>query len=818
MKFGFVAHTTNTGQRNQVRAMALLTGERRDHVPVPMLTSVVSPTGTAADGEVRYLPYGAEEMLRRPKLTRDVVLAEVLGLKENGAEIVGLGGATAIVGMRGEYVAERSGIAVTSGNSLTAYAALRATTRAAELLELDRPRAAVVGYPGSIGLVLTKLLLREGFHVDVVHRRRDEDPQRLLSYLPDPSNVTVTADVEEALRRNVLVIGASSAGGVLAEQSLLPGTVVVDVALPRDIPRTGRDDVLVLDGGLVSAAGLTVPGDLPAPTEQLNGCLAETIVLALAGRAECFSLGRELDADKVLEIGALAEDHGVLPAPFASFGRPVAEHEITRLRRYRGGVTEPESTASRFRRRINPPLADLFDQSGLGREFVHGAGSTLTTADGTRYLDFIAAYGALNTGHNHPAITSRLKSFLDNATPSFVQYVSMPAQASELAERLCDLAPGALERVFLSNSGAEAVESALKLARAATGRSKIVYAENSYHGKTFGALSVTGRESYRSPFGPLVPDTVAVPYGDVEALRAALTDAAAFIVEPVQGEGGVVLPPPGYLTRAQELCRSAGAAFVVDEIQTGLGRTGAMFACEHEGLTPDVLCLAKSLSGGLVPIGATLATAEMWDAAYGSGGRALLHTSTFGGGNFAAAAGLATLDVLLAEDLPGRAKVVGDRLRTALAKACAPYDFVGEVRGIGLMNAIAFDVSYEGATQSVFEDLTTRLPGMDNGAFAMLPDQTARALRTAARELENSLGDLLCLRFVAELAAEHRILSFLTANGNQVLRVQPPLVLREEEADHFVDAVARTCDRFRLQGGIRARRAGESIPENESRG
>jgi acetylornithine/succinyldiaminopimelate/putrescine aminotransferase len=344
--------------------------------------------------------------------------------------------------------------------------------------------------------------------------------------------------------------------------------------------------------------------------------------------------------------------------------------------------------------------------------------------------------------------------------------------------------------VFFSNSGTEAVEAALKLARAATGRTRLVFVANSYHGKTLGALSVTGRSAHRQPFGPLLPDCVEVPHGDLAALASAVGDAAAFIVEPVLGEGGVILPPDDYLIGAQRLCRSAGAVFVLDEVQTGMGRTGALFAAEHWGLEPDVLCLAKSLSGGLVPIGATLATAAVWDSAYGSAGRATLHSSTFGGGNLAAAAGLATLDALQELDLPARAAKLGATLRRGLAEVGRRFSFIEEVRGIGMMNAVAFRADLSGAFAAGADELLTRLPGNLHEVADLLDDETLTALRAAGHAVEGSLARLLCLRVVRRLARDHHILTFVTANRDQVLRIQPPLVLDEPEADRFVQAMA----------------------------
>ncbi|MEU6809343.1 aminotransferase class III-fold pyridoxal phosphate-dependent enzyme [Streptomyces sp. NPDC046831] len=830
VRFGFLAHPVSSGHRNQVRAFDLFGRLLDEHrgiereagvrhsVPVPLFTSVTSPTGARCTGEVRYLPYTAEQLLRRPTTAREMVAAESARLRDGGARLIGLGGATSIVGDRGVWTQHRVGTAVTSGNSLTVYAAHQELLHVVRLLELkpESTRVAVVGYPGSIGLAVARLLLADGFELDLVCRRGNRAPSALLKHLAaeDHGRVRLVDEVAQCAAETRLFVTASSVGGLVDTDRLPPGSVVVDVALPRDVtgPPRATSDVLVIDGGLVSGSEGVVLGDggLPGPTQQLNGCLAETVVLALEGRTESFSLGRELPLERVRAIGALAARHGFSPVPLASFGRPVTDEQVLRLARYHrpartgadAGITEP--TKRRFRERINPPMARLFGAHGLDRVFTAGQGCTLTTEDGTAYLDFVAGYGCLNLGHNHPAVSERLRTFLDRGSPTFVQYVSMPEQAAELAERLSEAAPGRPERVFFSNSGTEAVEAALKVARAATGRTRLVYAANSYHGKTLGALSVTGRAQHRRPFGPLLPDTAEVPYGDLDALAAVIDGAAAFIVEPVQGEGGVVLPPAGYLKAARELCRRAGAAFVLDEIQTGLGRTGRLFAAEHDDLDPDVLCLAKSLSGGLVPIAATLCSADLWDAAYGSTNRALLHSSTFGGGNFAATAGLATLDVLTTERLPEHAQKVGEHLRGSLRKALDPYGFIKDVRGIGLMTAIEFDGDFSGAVSSLTEELLTRLPGDLHALTDWLPDDLRTALTRAGEAVESTLGDLMCLRFVGSLARDHRILTFVTANRTQVMRIQPPLVLSLAEADQFVAGVEAVCADLALHAGLDA--------------
>jgi putrescine aminotransferase len=586
--------------------------------------------------------------------------------------------------------------------------------------------------------------------------------------------------------------------------------VVVDAALPRDVMpyRRDRDDILIIDGGLVSAgSSLRLGGESMglSPKKFINGCLAETMVLGLEGRAEPFSIGRELPEDKVLEIGRLAEGHGLLPTPMASYGERLTQADFDGLRRFHHPLL-PQGEKSparaevlrRFGEHINPIIREFYAFHHLERVFSHGRGCWLTDLDGTRYLDFVAGYGCLNTGHNHPQVNAALQRYLQQEYPTFVQYVSVPLQTSLLAQRLSELSPGNLSRVFFSNSGTEAVEAALKLAIAAmdgSRASRVLYCENGYHGKTLGALSVTGRDKHRRPFEPLLPRCDAIPFGDAGALERALREGnvGAFILEPIQGEGGVVLPPAGYLRRVRELCSDHGCILILDEIQTGLGRTGKLFACEWEGVEPDILVLSKSLSGGAVPIGATLSRADLWDRAYGDIDSFALHTSTFGGGNLAAASALATLDVIAAEDLPGNAARVGGILKEALSEAVAGYPFIREVRGRGLMIAIEFENSFGGGVEAFVRDLASRIPGNAAGTYRMMPGKAKQLIREAIDELEKNFEEMFVLRFVTKLSNEHRILTFVTANNNRVMRIQPPLVLSEQEARQFAAAFAAVC-------------------------
>ncbi|SEE01595.1 aminotransferase class III-fold pyridoxal phosphate-dependent enzyme [Pseudomonas anguilliseptica] len=580
--------------------------------------------------------------------------------------------------------------------------------------------------------------------------------------------------------------------------------------IPRDVLpfRHDRKDILIIDGGLVSASEALRFGTETlglAPKKFLNGCLAETLVLALEGRAEAFSIGRELPEERVLEIGRIAEMHGFSPSPMASYGERLGEDDFQALRRFHRHILAPvvieqplalRAEALRcFGQHINPVLREFYQFNHIERVFTHGSGCWLTDLDGSRYLDFVAGYGCLNTGHNHPRVNQALQAYLQQQHPTFVQYVSVPLQTSLLAQRLIELAPGNLERVFFSNSGTEAVEAALKLAMAAMQRPRVLYCDNGYHGKTLGALSVTGRDKHRVPFRPLLPRCDSIPFGDLPALEAALSqgNVGAFILEPIQGEGGVILPPAGYLKQVRELCSAHDCLMIIDEIQTGLGRTGKLFACEWEAVVPDILVLSKSLSGGAVPIGATLSSAALWDRAYGSIDTFALHTSTFGGGNFASASALATLDVIVDEDLAGNAARVGGQLREALHEAVSAYPFIREVRGGGLMLAIEFAYSFDGGVEAFVREFASRIPGNAAGTYRMLSGKAKRHIEEAISEVEKNFEEMFVLRFVSKLSREHGVLTFVTANNNRVMRIQPPLLLTDAEAQHFVEAFSSVC-------------------------
>ncbi len=306
---------------------------------------------------------------------------------------------------------------------------------------------------------------------------------------------------------------------------------------------------------------------------------------------------------------------------------------------------------------------------------VRGEGAWLWDAEGRRYLDFGANYGVGNVGHCHPRVVRAIQE-------QAARLIAIPQtyhndQRALFQEALLATAPRGLERVFLANSGTEAVEAALKFARGTTRRPGFVATKRAFHGRTFGALSLTHKPEYRDPFHPLLSDVAHVAFGSEEELKSAVTSqTAAVVIEPIQGEGGVQVPPSGYLRAARDIAHDAGALLVLDEIQTGFARTGSFWACEHEGVTPDILCFAKSVAAGL-PMGGVLLTDEAAKLPTSA------HGNTFGGGPLACAAGLAVLDVIREERLAERAAKLGPRLLDGLARAAG--DAAREVRGRGLM-------------------------------------------------------------------------------------------------------------------------------------
>jgi putrescine aminotransferase len=349
-----------------------------------------------------------------------------------------------------------------------------------------------------------------------------------------------------------------------------------------------------------------------------------------------------------------------------------------------------EETAEKYRRYLNPSLANLLKFMGFGTVPEFARGVILTDVAGEEWLDFLGGLGVFSLGHSHPKVIAAVQEQLEKLPLTIPIFLNR--RQADLAELLAEVLPGRLQYSFFCSSGTEAVEGALKLARVVTGRIEIVSAERAFHGKTLGSLSASGREVHKKPFEPLLAGFHQVPFGDVAAMERAVSEkTAAVLLEPIQGEGGVMVPPDDYLPRVAALCRERGALFIADEVQTGFGRTGRMFAVEHYGVEPDIMCLAKAIGGGVMPLGAFCGTPEVWEP---FGPSPWLHTSTFGspGGNpLACAAGIAAIEVIREERLPERAAELGDYFLSRLQTIQAEFPgAIREVRGKGLLLGLEF--------------------------------------------------------------------------------------------------------------------------------
>jgi ornithine--oxo-acid transaminase len=432
----------------------------------------------------------------------------------------------------------------------------------------------------------------------------------------------------------------------------------------------------------------------------------------------------------------------------------------------RAAITEEVYPAtSSYQEYVNPQWVALLNLLGMNVEYERCLGCELLTKDGRRILDFLSGYCVHNTGHNHPYIIQALKDEMDRCGPTMLQS-HVPEIAGELARRLCKLAGGELEKVYFGSSGSEGVEAAIKFARATTGRTGIVYAKSSFHGLTNGALSLMNDIFWRERFGPLLPDTAGVPFGDIGALEKALANKqqAAFIVEPLQAEGGIHVPDRDYLQKAQDLCRRTGTLFVLDEVQTGMFRTGTFLAAHQFDAQADMVVLAKALSGGLMPVSAVLMTNRIYRSVYSSLKRAIVHTSTFSENSLSMRAGLAALDVLEQEQLGPRALQLGESFRAKLRSELAGFDMVKEVRGMGLLCGIEFVPPKKLAFRTLYEAFKAIHPAM--------------------------FGQIMVMRMFREKG----MLTQICGNNFMVLKAAPPLMVTSEQLDEFVKAIREVVE------------------------
>lgn len=402
----------------------------------------------------------------------------------------------------------------------------------------------------------------------------------------------------------------------------------------------------------------------------------------------------------------------------------------------------------KYKKYINPSLARLMKFSGYDTVEWKGQGVFIYDPEGREFMDCAGGYGVFVAGHSPPKIVAAVKEQLERLPLSAKVFFNKPL--ADLAELLAKVTPGALQYSFVCNSGTEAVEGALKLARLSSKRTQIIFTDNSFHGKTFGSLSASGRDLYKEPFAPLLPEFVHTPYGDSKALKEAVSEkTAGVILEPIQGEGGVNLPPDDYLPEVRKICDETGALLIMDEVQTGLGRTGKLFACQHWNVVPDIMVLAKALGGGVMPIGAFIGTPKVWECLFP---QPLIHTSTFGGNPLACAAAIAAINLILEEDLPAQAAVKGEYLMKKLREVQKKYpEIIAEVRGKGLL--IGVEMVQEGYGGSVI--------------------------------FEMSRGG---------------VIGVYTLNKPKVIRFEPPLIITEKQIDRAVEvfekAVSKTKEMF----------------------
>lgn len=406
---------------------------------------------------------------------------------------------------------------------------------------------------------------------------------------------------------------------------------------------------------------------------------------------------------------------------------------------------------------LNEQMVRVLQTIGYDVGFRAGQGQYLFDRKGDRYLDLLSGWGVFGIGRNHPVLRDALKAVLGSDLPNLVQ-MDVSVLSGVLAERLLGFTPW-LDKAFFANSGAEAVEAAIKFARCATRRPHILYAEHSFHGLSYGALSLTGEKMFREGFGDLVPGCFEIPFNDLPALEKALSSrqVAAFIVEPIQGKG-VNMPDDDYLVGAQELCRRYGTLFVADEIQTGLGRTGKFLAVEHWGVEPDMVLIAKALSGGHVPVGAVLCRRWIFDKVFSRMDKAVVHGSTFSKNDLAMAAGLATLEVIESEGLVANAAAQGERLLATFRAMGERYEFVKDIRGKGLMIGIEF-----GAPRSLH-------------------------LKAAWSLLETANAGLFSQIILIPIFKNHKIVVQVAGHGLNVIKLLPPLGINDADCEWIESA------------------------------
>jgi putrescine aminotransferase len=423
------------------------------------------------------------------------------------------------------------------------------------------------------------------------------------------------------------------------------------------------------------------------------------------------------------------------------------------------GLNEIEKLSSEdlnklYEKNFSNSLYEFFKLSNMVVHYDRALGMNVWDKEGAKYLDFMGGFGALNLGHNHPSVIEALKSHFSK--PNLIQQ-SINVYNGVLANNISYLTDGNFPVSFFTNSGAETVEEAIKISFLYKGNGKIVYCTNAYHGKTLGAISALGTKS-KDKFPTLENHFIEIPFGDIDALIKVVKKhkVAAFLVEPIQAEGGINLPPEGYFEAVREICSESDIVLILDEIQSGLGRCGSLFCYEQLNFVPDILCISKSLSGGVIPVGSVSLKQEIWDKTYGKLKNATLPSTTFGGNTFACVAAIETLRIIKDDKLPERAKELGEYALSELNRLKEKHDIITEVRGKGLFIGIEFG-------------------GLKKLHSAMIEE-------------------FMMVNIISKMLRNHKILCGFASNNPSVLKFEPPLIVKKEEIDYFISCLDQVLD------------------------
>jgi acetylornithine/succinyldiaminopimelate/putrescine aminotransferase len=413
---------------------------------------------------------------------------------------------------------------------------------------------------------------------------------------------------------------------------------------------------------------------------------------------------------------------------------------------------------------ISPHMARVQKIIGFDKLYTRGEGAYLWDVDGNRYLDLLSGYSVFNLGRGHPVIKQAMQEALMLDRPNLVK-MDCPLLAGLLAEELVKRMPPGLDAIFFANSGADAVDTAIKFARYATKRKRVLYLDHAFHGLTLGTLAVNGGADFKKGFEPLIPETSWVAMNELAALEKELRKGvvAAFLVEPIQGKG-VYIPDENYLPEAQRLCRKYGTQFICDEVQVGMGRAGKFLCSEHWNLEPDMVTIAKSLGGGYMPTSAVIMRREINNKVFGHLKRAQIHSTTFGQNDTSMAAGLATLHVMDEEKIVERSATVGAKLLAKLSALKEKHEMIADVRGKGLIIGIEF-----------------RPP-------------SNLALRAAWTAIEAAEKGLFTQLVVMSLMRDHRMMTQVGGPGVNIIKLLPPLIIGDDEVDMIVNAFDTIMD------------------------